>query len=43
MAEVNRISDEGLVPAMAAGDQDALATLNQRYGRALSAVATNRS
>src|ERR1700723_551308 len=24
---------------MAAGDQDALATLNQRYGRALSAVA----
>jgi RNA polymerase sigma-70 factor, ECF subfamily len=35
----NRISDEALVSAMAAGDQDALATLNQRYGRALSAVA----
>ena len=39
MADDNRISDEGLVSAMAAGDQDALATLNQRYGRALSAVA----
>jgi len=35
----NRISDEALVSAMAAGDQDSLATLNQRYGRALSAVA----
>jgi RNA polymerase sigma-70 factor, ECF subfamily len=35
----NRISDEALVSAMAVGDQDALATLNQRYGRALSAVA----
>jgi RNA polymerase sigma-70 factor, ECF subfamily len=35
----NRVSDEALVSAMAAGDQDALATLNQRYGRALSAVA----
>src|SRR5277367_4312485 len=35
----NRISDEALVSAMAAGDQDALATLNQRYGRALCAVA----
>jgi RNA polymerase sigma-70 factor (ECF subfamily) len=35
----NRISDEALVSAMAAGDEDALATLNQRYGRALSAVA----
>jgi RNA polymerase sigma-70 factor, ECF subfamily len=35
----NRISDEALVSAMAAGDQDALATLNQRYGHALSAVA----
>jgi RNA polymerase sigma-70 factor, ECF subfamily len=34
-----KISDEALVFAMAAGDQDALATLNQRYGRALSAVA----
>ena len=34
-----RISDDALVSAMAAGDQDALATLNQRYGRALSAVA----
>jgi len=39
MAADNRISDEALVSAMAAGDQDALATLNQRYGRALSAVA----
>jgi RNA polymerase sigma-70 factor, ECF subfamily len=39
MADDNRISDEGLVSAMAAGDQDALARLNQRYGRALSAVA----
>jgi RNA polymerase sigma-70 factor (ECF subfamily) len=39
MADDNRISDEGLVSAMAAGDQDALATLNQRYGRALCAVA----
>ena len=39
MADDNRISDEGLVSAMAGGDQDALATLNQRYGRALSAVA----
>jgi RNA polymerase sigma-70 factor (ECF subfamily) len=35
----NRISDEALVSAMAGGDQDSLATLNQRYGRALSAVA----
>jgi RNA polymerase sigma-70 factor (ECF subfamily) len=35
----NRISDEALVSAMAAGDQDSLARLNQRYGRALSAVA----
>jgi len=35
----NRISDEALVSAMAAGDQDALAALNRRYGRALSAVA----
>lgn len=35
----NRISDEALVSAMAGGDEDALATLNQRYGRALSAVA----
>jgi RNA polymerase sigma-70 factor (ECF subfamily) len=35
----NRISDEALVSAMANGDQDSLATLNQRYGRALSAVA----
>ena len=35
----NRISDQALVSAMAAGDQNALATLNQRYGRALSAVA----
>src|SRR5271163_4162533 len=39
MAADNRISDEALVSAMAAGDQDALATLNHRYGRALSAVA----
>ncbi len=39
IAADNRISDEALVSAMAAGDQDALATLNQRYGRALSAVA----
>jgi len=39
MAADNRISDEALVSAMVAGDQDALATLNQRYGRALSAVA----
>jgi len=39
MAADNRISDEALVSAMAAGDQDALATLNQRYGRALGAVA----
>jgi len=39
MAADNRISDEALVSAMAAGNQDALATLNQRYGRALSAVA----
>src|ERR1700693_298956 len=39
MAADNRISDEALVSAMATGDQDALATLNQRYGRALSAVA----
>jgi RNA polymerase sigma-70 factor (ECF subfamily) len=38
-AAENRISDEALVSAMAAGDQNALATLNQRYGRALSAVA----
>jgi RNA polymerase sigma-70 factor, ECF subfamily len=35
----NRISDEALVSAMASGNQDALASLNQRYGRALSAVA----
>jgi RNA polymerase sigma-70 factor, ECF subfamily len=35
----SRISDEALVSAMAAGDQNALATLNQRYGHALSAVA----
>jgi len=35
----NRISDEALVSAMAGGDQDSLATLNQRYGRALGAVA----
>src|SRR5208282_3841971 len=39
MAADNRISDEALVSAMAAGEQDALAKLNQRYGRALSAVA----
>jgi RNA polymerase sigma-70 factor, ECF subfamily len=39
MAADIRISDEALVSAMAAGDQEALATLNQRYGRALSAVA----
>ena len=39
MAADNRMSDEALVSAMAVGDQDALATLNQRYGRALSAVA----
>jgi len=39
MAADNRVPDEALVSAMAAGDQDALATLNQRYGRALSAVA----
>ena len=35
----NRISDEALVSAMAAGDESALAALNQRYGRALTAVA----
>jgi RNA polymerase sigma-70 factor, ECF subfamily len=35
----NRISDEALVSAMASGDQDSLARLNQRYGRALGAVA----
>jgi RNA polymerase sigma-70 factor, ECF subfamily len=35
----NRISDEALVSAMAAGDQDSLRTLNRRYGHALSAVA----
>jgi RNA polymerase sigma-70 factor, ECF subfamily len=39
MGADSRISDEALVSAMAAGDQDALATLNQRYGRALCAVA----
>lgn len=39
MVADNRNSDEALVSAMAAGDQDALATLNQRYGRALCAVA----
>jgi RNA polymerase sigma-70 factor (ECF subfamily) len=39
MAGDNRISDAALVSAMAARDQDALATLNQRYGRALCAVA----
>jgi RNA polymerase sigma-70 factor, ECF subfamily len=39
MAADNRITDEALVSAMAARDQDALATLNQRYGRALCAVA----
>jgi RNA polymerase sigma-70 factor (ECF subfamily) len=39
MAADNRISDEALVSAMARGDQDSLATLNLRYGRALSAVA----
>jgi RNA polymerase sigma-70 factor, ECF subfamily len=39
MAADNRISDEALVSAMAAGEQDALAALNQRYGRALYAVA----
>src|ERR1700679_3058728 len=38
MAADNRISNEELVAALAAGDQDALATLNQRYGRALTAV-----
>jgi RNA polymerase sigma-70 factor (ECF subfamily) len=35
----NRISDDALVSAMASGDQDSLARLNQRYGRALAAVA----
>lgn len=35
----DRISDESLVSAMAAGDQNALAQLNQRYGHALGAVA----
>lgn len=39
MAGDNRITDEALVSAMAARDQDALAALNQRYGRALCAVA----
>jgi RNA polymerase sigma-70 factor, ECF subfamily len=39
MGADSRISDEALVSAMAAGEQDALATLNQRYGRALCAVA----
>lgn len=39
MPDDNRISDEALVSAMAAGDQDSLATLNHRYGRALCAVA----
>jgi RNA polymerase sigma-70 factor (ECF subfamily) len=39
MAADNRTPDKALVAAMAIGDQDALATLNQRYGRALSAVA----
>lgn len=35
----NRTSDEALVSALAAGDEDALRTLNRRYGHALSAVA----
>jgi RNA polymerase sigma-70 factor (ECF subfamily) len=39
MAADSRISDEALVSAMAVGDQEALAALNQRYGRALCAVA----
>ncbi|MGB8682165.1 MAG: hypothetical protein WCD12_04720 [Candidatus Binatus sp.] len=39
MAGDNRITDEALVSAMAARDQDALAALNRRYGRALCAVA----
>jgi RNA polymerase sigma-70 factor, ECF subfamily len=35
----SKVSDEALVSAMVAGDEDALAMLNHRYGRALSAVA----
>lgn len=33
------LPDQGLVYAIAAGDQEALRTLNQRYGHALAAVA----
>jgi RNA polymerase sigma-70 factor (ECF subfamily) len=36
---VSTLPDQGLVHAIAAGDQEALRTLNQRYGHALAAVA----
>lgn len=39
MADNDRISDQALVSAMANGDQDALHSLNRRYGHALSLVA----